>query len=371
MIQLDGNHCEGGGQIVRTALALSAITQKPFEVTDIRKGRPDSGLKSQHLHCIKALEKICGARAEGAELGSQMLKFYPGKIKGGKYDIDIQTAGSITLLLQSLLIPCFFAPKQVTLNIHGGTNTEWAMPIEYFKEVLVPHLRKFCEKIEVKLLKRGYYPKGGGEVEIKIKPKYKLADYSSFDEFWKKINEETENKLRNMNINLTEQGYLIGIKGVSHASKELQNANVAERQAHAAQQVLGKHTNSITLYKEYCDTLSIGTGITLWAIYSKQKDDIDANNPIILGADALGEKGKPAEKVGEEAAHALLKQMQAKTPADPHLVDNLIPWMALFRPSMVKTSEITKHTLTNIYVVEQFLGKMFETDEKVKEIKSR
>lgn len=367
MIKLDGNHCEGGGQIVRTALALSVITQKPFEITDIRKGRPDAGLKSQHLHCIKALEKICGARAEGAELGSQTLKFYPGKIKGGKYDIDIQTAGSITLLLQSVLIPCFFAPKQVTLTLHGGTNTEWAMPIEYFKEVLVPHLMKFCEKIEVKLFKRGYYPKGGGEVEIKIKPKYKLEDYPSFEEFWKKI-QENEQKAH---INLVEQGYLIGIKGISHASKELQNANVAERQAHAAQQILSKHTNSITLYKEYCDTLSIGTGITLWAVYSKQKDDIDTNNPIILGADALGEKGKPAEKVGEEAAHALLKQMQTGMPADKHLADNLIPWMALFKPSTVKPSEITKHTLTNIYVVEQFLGQMFEVNEKERIIITR
>lgn len=365
MITLDGNHIEGGGQIVRTALALSAITQKPFEIIDIRKGRKDSGLKSQHLFCIKALEKICGARAEGAELGSTTLKFYPGKIKGGKYDIDIQTAGSITLLLQSVLIPCFFAPKQITLTLHGGTNTEWAMPIEYFKEVLVPHLMKFCEKIDVKLLKRGYYPKGGGEVEIKIKPKYKLNEFNSFEEFWKKIQTNEENS----HINLAEQGYLIGIKGVSHASKELQNANVAERQAHAAQQVLGKHTNSITLYKEYCDAMSIGTGITLWAIYSKQKDDIDANNPIILGADALGEKGKPAEKVGEEAAHMLVKQMKSGMPADEHLADNLIPWMALFKPSMVRTSEITKHTLTNIYVVEQFLGKMFEVDEKEKMIK--
>jgi RNA 3'-terminal phosphate cyclase (GTP) len=364
MLKLDGNYGEGGGQIVRTALALSAITQIPFEVSDIRKGRKQPGLKAQHLHCIKALEKLCGAKTEGATLGSDHLKFYPGKIKGGKIDVDIRTAGSTTLLLQSVLLPSFFASKPVTLRITGGTNNPWSMPFEYLQEVFIPNVSKFCEKISAKLLRRGHYPKGGGEIEIKIKQKYKLSDYSNFEEFWKALQE-------NKHINSVEQGHLISIKGVSHASKQLEEKKVAERQAKVALQILSKHCDSVSIRKEYCDTYSIGTGITVWAIYSKSKDDIDAENPIRLGGDSLGERGKPAETVGEEAAKMLIEQMNSKAPIDKHLGDNLIPWMALFSPSKIKVAEVTNHLKTNVYTTEQFLGKMFKINEDKKEITTK
>ncbi len=364
MLKLDGNYGEGGGQIVRTALALSAITQKPFEVDKIRQGRKKSGLKAQHLHCIKALEKLCRAKSEGAKLGSAYLKFYPGKLKGGKIEVDIGTAGSTTLLLQSVLLPSFFAPKLVTLRIKGGTNNPWSMPFEYLQEVFVPHLMKFCEKISVKLLRRGHYPKGGGEIEIKVKPKHKLSDYPNFSEFWKALQ-------KNKHINSVKQGHLISIKGVSHASKPLETQKVAERQAKAAQQLLSKHCDAISIRKEYCDTYSIGTGITVWAIYSKQKDDINVESPIRLGGDALGERGKLAEKVGEEAAKMLLEQMKSGAPIDKHLGDNLIPWIALFAPSKIKVSEVTNHLKTNVYTTEKFLGKLFKINEKEKIITTK
>jgi len=365
MIKLDGNYGEGGGQIVRTALALSVITQKPFEITQIRQGRKKPGLKNQHLHCIKGLEKLCNAKAEGAELGSDSLKFQPGAIKGGKISIDIKTAGSTTLLLQSILLPSFFAPKQITLQIKGGTNNPWSMPFEYLQEVLIPQIAKFCEKINAKLIKRGHYPKGGGEIEIKIKPKYKIKDYASFEQFWKALQQ-------NKHINSTDQGHLISIKGVSHASHQLENKKVAERQAKAAEQSLLKNTKvPINIYKEYCKTLSIGTGITLWAIFSKNTDDIDTQNPIRLGGDALGKPGKPAEKVGEAAAEMLIQEIKSGAPIDKHLADNLIPWMALFKPSKIKVSQITNHLKTNIYTVEKFLGKSFEINENKKEIRTR
>lgn len=357
MLKLDGNYGEGGGQIVRTALALSAITQKPFEITGIRRGRKESGLKNQHLHCIKAMEKLCNAKTEGATLGSQHLKFWPGKIKGGKIGVDIGTAGSTTLLLQSILLPSFFAPKPVTLRITGGTNNMWAMPIEYFQEIFVPRIAKFCEKIDAKLLRRGYYPKGGGEIQIKIKPKYKLDKYHDFEAFLTALQE-------NKHIDSSEQGHLIQINGISHASVQLQDKQVAERQAKAATQMLIKYTDAVSIRKEYCKTSSIGTGITLWAVYSKDKDDIDVENPIRLGGDALGERGKTAETVGEEAAKMLIEQINSNAPIDKHLGDNLVPWIALFRPSRIKVAEVTNHLKTNIYTVEHFLGKIFEIKEK-------
>ena len=155
MIQLDGSYGESGGQIVRTALALSTITQKPFEVSNIRKGRKQSGLKAQHLTCVKALEQLCSAKTDSAFLGSEHITYTPGKIEGKTVNVDIGTAGSIGLLLQAVLLPCLFAEKTVKLNITGGTEGKGAMPYDYFKEILVPQIKKFCEKIDVKLVKRG------------------------------------------------------------------------------------------------------------------------------------------------------------------------------------------------------------------------
>ena len=298
MIHINGNYKEGGGQILRTALALSTITQTPFEADNIRAGRKNAGLKPQHLFCIKALQDLCNAKAEGAETGSSRITYTPGKIKGKTINIDIGTAGSITLLMQALLLPCFFADKQVKLRLKGGTNTKWAMPIEYFQEILIPHIAKFCEKISVKLIRRGYYPQGGGEAEITIKPKYRLADYPDFKTFLSEIRKQ------NRNINSTEQHHLIQIKGISHAAKILENAQVSDRQAKSARFLLNKYQVPVNIRKEYCDTLSPGSGITVWAVFSKNPEDLDLINPIMLGADSLGEKGKPSEKIGKDARHS-------------------------------------------------------------------
>ena len=361
MITIDGSYLEGGGQIARTALALSAIAQKPFEILNIRKGRQEPGLKSQHLYCVKALKELCNAVAEGDELGSLSLKFYPGKIVAKNIDIDVETAGSVTLLLQSLLLPSMFASKPITISIKGGTDAKWSMPFDYFNNVLLPQLQRFA-KIEARLLKRGYYPKGNGQVEIKVNPKFKLNDCSNFFDFQKNLS-------HNINpYDLVEQYHLIQIKGVSHASKDLQSSNVSERQAGSALNILKKRYNApINIIPQYQETLSTGSGVTLWAIFSKNKDDIDENNPIRVGADSLGERGKKSEDVGEEAAHLLIKQIESKAPVDRYLADQILPFMAL-AGGKIKVSEITGHCKTNIFTIGQFLGKVFEVDEKNKVI---
>ena len=362
MIRIDGNWGEGGGAIVRVALALSTITQKPFEIFDIRKGRKDSGLKNQHLYCVKSLQELCDADVEGAELGSLYLKYYPKKLVAKNLNIDIETAGSITLLMQALLSPAMFVSKPITITITGGTDTKWSQPFDYFNNVLLPQLQRFA-KIEAKLLRRGYYPKGNGKVEIKINPKFKLTDFSNFEEFHQHLKQNIQK------YSLVEQHYLIQIKGISHASKDLQNAKVAERQAESALSILKQKYNiPITISIQYQDTLSTGSGITLWAIFSKNKEDIDENNPIRLGADALGEQGKRAEIVGEEAARNLIKEIESKAPVDRHLADQILPFMALIGNSIVKVSEITNHCRTNIYTIQQFLGEIFGIDEKEKVI---
>ncbi len=350
MVSLDGNHGEGGGQIIRTALALSTIKQKAFEISGIRKGRPQPGLKNQHLFCIKALEKLCNAQTEGAEPGSQYLKYLPGKIKPKTISIDIGTAGSITLLLQSLLIPSIFSPSKLRLKITGGTDTKWSPQFDYFNNIIIPQLRRYAD-IECSLEKRGYYPKGQGNVDIKIKSKFK------------DIKEAPQ-------IKLTEQYQIVQLKGISHASVDLQKANVAERQASSAKLHLSKLNCHIDIQTQYQDTASTGSGITLWAIFSKDPDEIDIFNPIRVGADSLGERGKRAEDVGREAAEQLIKEIYSRAPVDKHLADNLIPFLAL-TGSKIKTSEITNHTLTNIYTCEQFLGSIFKIDKKNNIIESK
>jgi RNA 3'-phosphate cyclase len=355
MIQLDGNYLEGGGSIARVALALSTLTQQPFEITNIRKNRPQPGLKHQHLFCIKALEKLCNASSEGALLGSTELKFIPGKIRGKTIDIDIETAGSITLLLQSVMLPSLFADKPVKFNIIGGTDTKWSPSFDYFNNVFLPQIQKYAD-IECKLIKRGYYPKGHGKVEIKIKPICKISDFKDFNEFCSNLKENTPK------INLVEQGSLIQIKGISHASSDLQNAQVAERQAKASEISLKDYNCPINIQIEYCNTPSTGSGITLWAIFSTDKNEIDIRNPIRLGADSLGEKDKKAEIVGQEAAQVLAKEIESHAPVDAHLADQILKFMTL-AGGKIKTFFFNDPATTEIYTIEQFLGKTFSIDE--------
>ena len=350
-ITLDGSYLEGGGQIVRNALALSALTGKSFYVDNIRKGRCDSGLKAQHLFCVKAAAQLCKADFTDVEMGSTSMAFFPKKLSATVLDIDIGTAGSITLFLQSVVIPSIFANAPVKILVTGGTDVSWSMPFDYLKEVFLPHIKQFAT-VDARLLKRGYYPKGGGKVEINIKPKFKLSAFENFEEFFDYIRKQKQEIVQ------TEQGKLLQVKGISHASKILSNAKVAERQAEVAKMALKELNCPAGIAAEYSDTLSAGSGITLWAKF---------DSGAIIGADALGEKGKPSETVGKEAAERLIKEIKFGAPIDKHLADNLIPYLGLFG-GKIKVSEITKHTLTNIYVTEKFLNVKFEVDEKEKVI---
>lgn len=352
MIGLDGSHEEGGGQIIRTALAFSTLTGKSFSVDKIRKGRPTPGLKAQHLTCIESLERLSGCTCEGASLGSEKIMFSPGKIIPKDIEIDVGTAGSITLLMQSLLLPCMFASKRLTLKIIGGTDTKWSMPSDYFKEVFLPHLQKYC-KIECKLLNRGYYPKGRGVMEVSFSQKYKLKNFDTFDELCSHI--KGSNK-----ISLIEQGKLEMIKGISHASSDLQSSNVAERQADSAKSFLKQQEVPVSISSQYYETKSTGSGITLWAVYSKD-GEVNSENPVRLGSSSLGERGKSAELVGLEAAKSLNASINAGAPVDAHLADNLLPFLVF--GGEFYAEKITGHVKANAYVVNEFLGDVVKIEK--------
>jgi RNA 3'-terminal phosphate cyclase (GTP) len=329
MITIDGNYQEGGGQIVRTALALSTITGKPFIVQDIRKGRKEGGLKNQHLHCIKTLQHFCDAQVQGAFLGSERLVFIPNVLHTKDLNIDIGTAGSITLLMQSLLLPIFQGRQKIALSITGGTDVPFSQPIDYFMHVFLPCIQNFVD-VHSELHQRGFYPKGQGNISFLIEPK---RNPEPFD--------------------LVMHDEILGIKGISFASDDLKSVDVAERQTNAAKHLL-ESIAEVNIQTVYGKTQSPGSVIVLWAEYADTK----------IGADALGERGKSAEHVAKEAAKKLSDEIQEGAVIDSNCTDSLIPFLGLVGGS-IKTSKITKHTLANIYVTKKFLDVHFEIKENM------
>lgn len=339
MIHLDGSHLEGGGSLVRVALALSTLTGQEFKVDKIRTGRKDPGLKAQHLHAIKALKKICNAETNEIELGSAELWFKPGTIKSGHYTIDIGTAGSITLLLQALILPSLFAPGKIVFNIKGGTCGKWQASVDYLQHILVPQIEQFAEKIELKIFKRGYYPKGGGEIELTIVPKFK--DY-----------QELQQKIPA--FQLTEQGKLMEIKGIINLLEQLKEKQVAERIRKTLEPLLRRYSVPINIKIEYAPSFSVGGEVLLWAVF---------DHSVILGSDILLEPRKTSEDIGKEVAEKLIQEIDSGAAVDAHLADQLIPFMALLPGSEIKAQEISNHTKTNIYVAEKFLKIKFRINE--------
>lgn len=343
MITIDGSHLEGGGALVRTALALSTLTGKEFEITNIRSGRPDPGLKAQHLTAINLLKQMSNAETNEISLGTTNLQFKPGKIKRGIYECDIGTAGSISLLLQAVTLPCLFAPGKVTIKVKGGTSGKWQASVDYLQNILLPQLHRFVEKIELKILKHGYFPIGGGEVHLEITPRFG-NNLSLLDEL----------PFKAAAINLTKQGEIEQIRGVINLSSELEDKMVAMRIESSAKNILSPHGVPMNIRTEYVTSHSVGGEVLLWAIFS-QNNIVDFDNPVILAGDALIEKNKKSEDIGKEAAEKLQKEIGSRATVDHYLADQLIPYMALLPGSKILPSEISLHTKTNIYVAELFL----------------
>ncbi len=353
MLTINGSYLEGGGQIVRTAVSLGILTQKAFKIERIRSNRPSQGLKNQHLTGIRILRDLTCSVVENAQLGSTEITVYPKKIlKGQEMAIDIETAGSITLLLQSILLPCLFSGKKIKLTIKGGTDVKWSPQYDYFANVVFPHFLRYG-KGALSLKKRGYYPKGMGEVEINLKKRWIYDQIQSGEVSLKPFS-------------LLSQGTLVKIAGISHASADLEG--VAERQAKAAAAQLQKWKVPVEIISNYNATASTGSGITAWAIFTGNSEDADFIDPIRLGADVLGEQNKRAEVVGEECALQLNAAIASGAPIDKHCADNLIPLLGIVGGE-IAVEEITNHTRTNIFVTEQFLNIQFHVDEKLKVIK--
>ncbi len=168
VISIDGSHGEGGGQILRTALSLSAVTGKPFAIENIRARRSKPGLMRQHLTAVKAAAAICGAKADGAEVGSTRLRFEPGSLKAGEYAFNIGSAGSTSLVLQTVLPPLALADGASRVTLQGGTHNTGAPPFEFLDRAFLPLIRRIGFNADVELRRFGFYPAGGGEVRVEI-----------------------------------------------------------------------------------------------------------------------------------------------------------------------------------------------------------
>lgn len=350
LIELDGSHEEGGGQILRTALGLSVLTLKPFRLTNIRKNRDVPGLKAQHVSCIKACAEFSNASVAGNNIGSMEIEFIPKVIKNRQMSVSIGTAGSISLLLQSVLLPILFTESEI--KISGGTDVKWSIPIDYFLNIIRPLLLEYGN-IEINYEKRGYYPIGGGIVVVKNKPRFKRIDFDSFEKFHQYI-------FGNPPIELSRNGELMFINGISHASSDLQDKKVAERQAQNAELIL-KQKCKANVQSEYSKTDSTGSGILVYAVYKYL--DGKKMKQYRIAADVLGEKGVKAEEIGRIASEKLLGIIKNEIIVDECMQDNIIPMLGLFG-GRIKTGKITGHTKSNIAVCEKFLNVKYHIESQ-------
>jgi len=321
MIEVDGSYGEGGGQIVRTAVALSAVTGTAVRIRDIRKNRPKPGLAQQHVKAIIAAGELCRASFSGVEPRSQEIVFEPGKVHGGTYAVNIGTAGSITLLLQCLLPAMISADSPVTIEVHGGTDVRWSPTIDYFDRVFLPALSSFGVKASLELRQRGYYPKGMGAVLLKVEPGAMKP------------------------INLEPKASDI-MEGISHCSNLPEH--VAKRQADAASQALKNAGFKSEISLQVLQAPSTGSGITLWSGYK--------------GGSSLGERGVRAEAVGTKAADEIISELKSDATVDVHLADQLIPYLALVG-GRYTTRDISMHTRTNIWTAKHFLKRQINVLE--------
>ena len=326
LVVIDGSI--GYGQVLRSAVSLSALTGTPIRITNIRQGRPKPGLMPQHLAGVKVAADFCGAELRGAQYGSMQLDFVPGSLRVSDRRIDIGTAGSIGLLLQTVLPIILFADKPTTLEVTGGTAGLGAPTAEYIMNVTLPMLAKFgIEQPEMRIVRQGFYPRGGGIVSISSKPAGILR-----------------------HTMIERKGTIKAVRGISIAGGL--PSDVAARQADAARDFLAKSgvETPASIDSFSYDTLSQGTSITLF----EQSDE------GVLGSDAIGRRGLRAEEVGREAASSLLVSMRSGAALDRWMADQIIPFMALaMGKSSVTVEKITDHCRTNMFVCEKMLGVKF------------
>lgn len=326
MITIDGSQGEGGGQILRSSLALSAITGQAFRIENIRAGRPKPGLMRQHLACVQAAEAICGAEVVGAELGSTVLTFVPGAIRAGDYSFAIGTAGSTGLVLQTVLMPLARAGGNSTLRLSGGTHNMLAPPFEFLEQAFLPQVRRMGFVADIMLVRHGFHPAGGGEMTAVIGPASGLSPL-----ILEARGEKTVRQATALIANLAEA---IGKRELRTVAEGLG----WEESEHLLQTVPSSGPGNVLL-------LSVGF-----------------ENVVEIVSD-FGEMRVTAEQVARRAIGKLDAYLTSNAVVGPCLADQLLLPMAVGLGGRFLTGEPTPHTRSNAEVIERFLGRPIGFEE--------
>ncbi|MCJ7544821.1 MAG: RNA 3'-terminal phosphate cyclase [Phycisphaerae bacterium] len=326
-ILIDGSWGEGGGQILRTSLALAGATGQSVRVTGIRSGRPKPGLRPQHLAAVQAAVAVCDGQVRGDRIGSQELTFVPGRPQSGRFHFDIGTAGSTVLVAQTILPVLLAAEGRSEITITGGTHNPLAPCFEYLRDVFAVLASAANVQAYFELTRAGFYPTGGGCLHMAVQGLGSTEMISP--------------------VQFVSRGELKHIDGVSAASACLP-AHVIERQTRQAIALLAAAGHRATLEEAAFPDAGPGTVVFLRAVFTR----------TVAGFFALGALGKPAERVATEAAEALLAFVDSSGAIDPFAADQLLTLAALASgPSRLATQKITDHLLTNAEVIRRLTGR--------------
>lgn len=331
MIVIDGELGSQGGQVLRTSLALSAITQENFKITNIRAKRNNPGLQAQHLNAVNIMKEICNAEVRGNQLNSKELIFIPNEIISKDLKIDIKTAGSITLVFQTILPLCLKFNKKIKVQIIGGTDVSFSPPIDSIERVFLRLMKNFNVNASAEIARRGFYPKGNGEVIFEIEPCKKIK-----------------------NVELVERTNYLRTDVFATASESLRNRNVVERIVESFSKEYGKDSIGFVIDK-YTETDSPGCVLHAHAHFGN----------TLIGADAIGERNITSEELGKNVAINLINERESGACVDSKTIDQLMIYMALSKSSKIRTSEITNHTKNNAEVIEKFLDVKFKIDDNI------
>ena len=321
MVAIDGSVGEGGGQVLRSALTLSMMTGQALEIFNIRAKRSTPGLRPQHLQSVQAAQKVSQAQVEGIKIGSTRLTFKPGALKAGRYHFDIGTAGSTSLVLQTILLPLTWAARNSSVTITGGTHVPWSPCFHYLDWQWIPYLQQMGIKADLVLELAGFYPQGGGRIQAKIQSSRTIRP-----------------------LTLLERGHLRQVRGIS-ATANLPR-EIAKRQRQRVVSQLGSRypLNDIRIVQ--FPSRFKGTMILLMA-------DFESGQACYFG---LGAPGKRAEVVADDAIQAMAAFLETKGVIDQYLADQLLLPMAFADGSSIfRTSKVTQHLLTNAEIIREFL----------------
>ncbi len=321
MIEIDGSAGEGGGQILRSSLSLAVCTGQPFRIANIRANREKPGLMRQHLTAVKAAAEICAGEAEGAELGSRALTFRPGKLAAGDYSFAIGTAGSCTLVLQTVLPPLLTAAAGSRVRITGGTHNRASPPFDFLARSFLRLLASMGAKVELQLSSYGFFPRGGGEIRAQIEPATRLA-----------------------RLSLTQRGAFV--QGSAEAYVAAVPLHVAQRELELIGGALG-WTQEQLFVRGLPNDAGPGNAVTI----TLQHEHV---TEVFTG---FGEKGVRAETVAEVAAREAREYLAAGAPVGAYLADQLLLPMALAGGGEFLATAATPHLASNAAVIERFMAR--------------